>query len=54
PPADPPKLARALTRVLEDPALAPKMGMAGRARVLQHFTWDRIAEKTLALYRSLT
>ena len=26
----------------------------GRKRVLQHFTWDRIAEKTLKLYRSLT
>jgi starch synthase len=54
PPADPPKLARALTKVLEDPALAAKMGRAGRARVLQDFTWGRIAEKTLALYRSLT
>ena len=53
PPADPPKLARALTEVLEDPGLAAKMGKAGRARVLEHFTWDRIGEKTLALYRSL-
>ena len=53
PPADPPKLARALTEVLEDRGLAAKMGRAGRTRVLKHFTWDRIAEKTLSLYRSL-
>ena len=53
PPAKPDQLAAALTKVLEHPTLAAKMGVAGRARVLAHFTWDRIAEKTFALYRSL-
>ncbi len=54
PPGDPAKLGRAITRLLEDPKLAARMGKAGRKRVLQQFTWDRIAEKTLKLYRSLT
>jgi len=53
PPQNPGKLADALTRVIGDPDVAAKMGRAGRTRVLEHFTWDRIAEKTLALYRSL-
>jgi starch synthase len=54
PPGDPVRLGRAITRLLEDPQLAARMGKEGRRRVLQHFTWDRIAAKTLDLYRSLT
>jgi glycosyltransferase involved in cell wall biosynthesis len=54
PPADPAKLGRAMTRILEDPALGTRMGKAGRKHVFKHFTWDRIAGKTLDLYRSLT
>ena len=54
PPGDPVRLGRALAKLLEDPKLAVRLGKAGRRRVLRHFTWDRIAEKTLKLYRSLT
>ena len=54
PPGNPAKLGRAITRLLEDPPLAARMGKEGRRRVLQYFTWDRIAAKTLELYRSLT
>ena len=54
PPGDPARLGKAITRVLEDPELAARLGRAGRRRVLQQFTWDRIAQKTLRLYRSLT
>ena len=54
PPGDPVRLGKAITKVIEDPKLAARMGRAGRKRVLQHFTWDRIAEKTLKLYRTLT
>jgi glycosyltransferase involved in cell wall biosynthesis len=54
PPGEPVKLGGALTRILEDPATAAKMGEEGRRHVLEHFTWDRIATKTLELYRSLT
>jgi glycogen synthase len=54
PPGEPGKLGGALTRILEDPRTAAKMGKEGRRHVLDHFTWDRIATKTLELYRSLT
>jgi len=55
--ADPEGFARALAtrvqEVLDDPALALRMGAAGRARVLERFTWPAIADRTVALYRSL-
>jgi alpha-maltose-1-phosphate synthase len=54
PPGDPVRLGRAITKLLGDPSLAVRMGKAGRRRVLEHFTWDRIAAKTLELYRSWT
>jgi len=54
PPGEPAKLGRAITRILEDPQTGAKMGKAGRRHVLRNFTWDRIAARTLELYRSLT
>ena len=53
PPADPTALANALNRVLADPEMACRMGKAGRERVVLHFSWSSIAEKTLALYEEL-
>ncbi|HYZ03276.1 MAG TPA: glycogen synthase [Candidatus Binatia bacterium] len=47
------QLAARLTEVLEDPALSERLGRAGRSRVLDRFTWPRIAERTVDLYRSL-
>ncbi|MEU4692943.1 glycogen synthase [Actinoplanes sp. NPDC023714] len=46
-------LAATLTRVLRDPALAASMGKAGRRRAVDHFSWARIAEDTLEVYRSV-
>lgn len=46
-------LADRLTLVLEDPKRAKKMGMAGRIRAEQCFSWDAIGAKTVALYQSL-
>jgi alpha-maltose-1-phosphate synthase len=46
-------LAGKLEMLLTDPALAERMGKQGRERVLKEFTWERIAEQTLDLYRSL-
>ena len=43
-------LAAALNRALENEDLAA-FGSAGRRRVEQHFSWDSIAEQTLAVYR---
>ena len=51
PPGDPEALAVALGRVLDDTALRHRLGAAGRARVLERFTWRRCAEETVAHYR---
>ena len=52
PPDDPEALAAALARVLGDPALRERLGHAGRARVLERFTWRRCAEATVVHYRA--
>ena len=54
PPGDPGALADRLSVLLSDADLAKRRGEAGRRRVLEEFTWDRIAEKTVALYRTLS
>lgn len=46
-------LAAAINRVARDPVLQARFGQAGRRRVEEHFSWEAIAQKTLALYRSL-
>ncbi len=46
-------LAAVLTEVVSDPAKAKLMGAAGRARAELEFSWGSIAERTLAIYRSL-
>ena len=43
-------LAKAINELVGDPARARAFGKAGRARAESHFSWDAIAEKTLALY----
>ncbi|MDM4763140.1 glycogen synthase [Galbitalea sp. SE-J8] len=46
-------LARTLTEVVADPDAARALGRAGRDRAEREFGWDRIAERTEAIYRSL-
>ncbi|MDQ2999110.1 MAG: glycosyltransferase [Chloroflexota bacterium] len=43
PPGDPAALARAALALLADPALRERLGQGARARVTQHYTWDRLA-----------
>ena len=50
PPAKPEALAEALRRVLDDPALARRMGAAGRRRVEAQFSWASVAERTEKVY----
>jgi glycosyltransferase involved in cell wall biosynthesis len=45
PPGDPAALAEALERLLADPALAHRMGAAGRERVLRASSWQAVAEQ---------
>jgi glycosyltransferase involved in cell wall biosynthesis len=49
-PQDPKAIATALARLVVDPDLRVRMGIAARARVEKYFTQDRIASETLALY----
>ncbi|MEU5700251.1 glycosyltransferase family 4 protein [Streptomyces aurantiacus] len=51
PPGDAGALAAGLSRLLGDPGLRARLGSAGRARVLERFTWARAAEGTVARYR---
>ncbi|MEV0635997.1 glycosyltransferase family 4 protein [Streptomyces sp. NPDC050619] len=51
PPGDSGALATGLSRLLGDPELRARLGVAGRERVLDRFTWARAAEGTVARYR---
>ncbi len=53
PEGDAAALARALDWLRGDPALRADLSARGRARVLAHFTHERIAEATVAVYRAL-
>lgn len=45
--------ASALVKVLADSNIAKQMGLAGRARAVQDFGWDKIAKQTIAIYQSV-
>lgn len=45
--------AAALGMLLDDPALAARMGAAGRARALSSFSWQLVAERLEGLYEGL-
>ena len=51
PPGDAGALATAIARVLDDPELAASLGAAGRARVMDKYTWHSVAEQTVRWYR---
>lgn len=48
---EPRAIARAILRIIDDPAGARRMGEAGRARLLERFTWPVIAERTERVYQ---
>ncbi|PYV37441.1 MAG: glycogen synthase [Acidobacteria bacterium] len=51
PPGRPEELAAALLRILENPGLGRAMGLAGRRRVEERFSWASIAQRTEQVYR---
>lgn len=51
PPGDSKAMAGRLLELLSDPEKAQAMGEAGRQRVLGHFSMERFASSTLAVYR---
>jgi glycosyltransferase involved in cell wall biosynthesis len=53
PPRDPQALAAAILKVLQDEAGRKKMGVLGRQRVENLFTWAKVAERTVEVYKEL-
>ncbi len=47
------ELAAALAHLLANPSLAAELGQAGRAKVEQQYTWDRITQLTYNIYTNL-
>ncbi|MBF0522564.1 MAG: glycogen synthase [Candidatus Omnitrophica bacterium] len=46
-------LANRINQIMTDEPLRTRLGKAGRKHVLTQFTWKKIAQKTLDLYKSL-
>jgi glycosyltransferase involved in cell wall biosynthesis len=51
PPGDASALANAISRLMEDPARARALGLAGREDVEANFSWDVIADRLAEIYR---
>ncbi|HXM88454.1 MAG TPA: glycosyltransferase, partial [Candidatus Acidoferrum sp.] len=51
PPANPEKIASAIKRLAESPELRTQMSAAARARVVENYSMEQMAARTLALYR---
>jgi len=49
-PSDPADIAWGITSALENPERRKWLGANGRKRVLNEFTWDKVAERTLEVY----
>jgi len=52
-PSNPADIAWGITSALENPEKRKWLGKNGRRRVLEEFTWDKVAEKTIALYEQV-
>jgi glycosyltransferase involved in cell wall biosynthesis len=50
---NPSDIAWGVKEVLKDPEMAKKWGENGRKRVLQYFTWEKVAKQTLEIYQGL-
>jgi UDP-glucose:(heptosyl)LPS alpha-1,3-glucosyltransferase len=51
-PWDPDPIAEGLRTLAADPALRERMGAAARSRI-EAYTWDRVADETLDIYREI-
>jgi glycosyltransferase involved in cell wall biosynthesis len=52
-PNNPTDIAWGISSALEDPEKRKWLGKNGRRRVLEEFSWDKIAEKTIELYEQM-
>jgi len=53
-PSNPSDIAWGINSTLESPEKMKWLGKNGRKRVLDEFTWDKIAERTIELYEQVT
>ncbi len=53
-PGDPEELAHQIFKLIEDTALAQKMGQAGRTRAEKFFSWTTIGDKLSTVYEDLS
>jgi len=53
PPKDPGALARAVSRLVDDPRLRARLGEAGRAYVGRHYDWMENAQQMASIYERL-
>ena len=57
-PADPAQFARDIAErvnvLIADPARAAAMGRAGRQRVIEQFSWEAAARRTIEVYEAIT
>ena len=52
-PYDPKDIAWGIVNSIKDPAERERLGKNGRKRVLENFTWDIVARKTIELYEEV-
>jgi glycosyltransferase involved in cell wall biosynthesis len=52
-PYDPLDIAKFVVDILKRPDLAATMGVNGRNRVLEQFTWESVSDKTIGVYQEL-
>ncbi len=50
---DPADIAWGIKEALSDPKRAKQWGIKGRKRVLEYFTWRKVAEQTLEIYETI-
>ena len=53
PPKDPDALASAITKLLRDDKLRKEMGESAYRKMEEELSWDKIADKTIEVYREM-
>jgi glycosyltransferase involved in cell wall biosynthesis len=53
PPADSELLAKAIENLIQNPALAEKLGMQGRVSIMDKYTYDILVDKVADIYRTI-
>lgn len=51
---NPASLAEQIRKLLEQPHLRTQLGQAGRQKVLDHYTWDKVTDQVRTIYQGLT